>query len=116
MTQSEINNKKQLIILMDAYEDALENDYCSSDFPDFEGCGPNEIVNRIINEIKKTKTLMNKIEQAEIKGRTDALEWVNKSVIKWREESFAAGKYSDFYDDFADELEQHILDFSSVNK
>ena len=67
---------------------------------------------------------MTKLEKSEIKGRTDMGEWCMKLVQRWRKE------HNDFEewvltqpdpeshlslaDDFANKLEQHIMEFANT--
>ncbi len=44
---------KTLFNMWQAYEDANENDYCTSEFPEYEGCRPDEIVNNMGRAIVK---------------------------------------------------------------
>jgi hypothetical protein len=39
---------KALEVLADAYEDADECDYCSDEYPEHEGCRPDEIANKFV--------------------------------------------------------------------
>ena len=41
----------ELLRLADAYENALEFDYCTEAYPQYMGLRPDEIVNKIIKEI-----------------------------------------------------------------
>jgi len=66
---------------------------------------------------------MNELEKSEIKGRTDAMEWCMRLVEKWRKENKEfeewRGKqkhpesHISLYNEFADELEQHIDEYSN---
>ena len=64
------------------------------------------------------------VEKAEVKGRTDAMEWCQKLVNRWRmqHDDFELWRmkqtnpaaHVDTYEDFADELEEHISAFANV--
>jgi len=66
---------------------------------------------------------MNESEKLEIKGRTDAMEWVSKLVLKWRKQhkEFEEWRLNqpdpeahvDLYEEFADDLEKHIAEFAN---
>lgn len=43
---------KELKYIVDAYENCLENDFCTEDFPEYEGYQPSEIINKILQLIK----------------------------------------------------------------
>ena len=67
---------------------------------------------------------MTELEKAEIKGRTDAMEWCMKLVKRWRKEheDFEEWRMKDpnpeaylsLSDEFADELEKHIMEFANT--
>ena len=67
---------------------------------------------------------MTKLEKAEIKGRTDAMEWCGNLVKRWRKEheDFEEWRMTQpdpethisLADEFADELEKHIEDFANT--
>ena len=66
---------------------------------------------------------MTDLEKAEIKGRTEAMEWCMKLVKKWRQEhkDFEEWRlqqsdpeaHLSLSEEFADDLEKHIDDFAS---
>ena len=57
---------------------------------------------------------MTNIEEAEIKGRTDAMLWIQALAMKWRREALKEDEYADFYNDFAEELEERISSFANT--
>ncbi len=47
-------DKEKLVRLARAINNALENDYCTSEFPEYEGSRYDELVNKITAEILKS--------------------------------------------------------------
>lgn len=59
---------------------------------------------------------MNKTEKAQIKGRTEAMEWCMNLVKRWRgqaEITVGCMDHSDACIEFAGELEKHIDEFAN---
>lgn len=47
------NQIESLLVAWEAYQDANENDYCSDEHPDYEGCSPSDIISNIGEIIKR---------------------------------------------------------------
>jgi hypothetical protein len=93
----------------------LENNFSQNDSYQFW----EKIEEKIEESINPEKAL----ERAEIKGRTDAMEWCIKLVAKWRKEHEEFEEWRlkqsnpeshlSLNDQFADELEEHIDQFAN---